>query len=568
MATACIGSSNSDGSSSTGTTKLDSCAAAGEGGGVDGWGEAGATSKSISVEKLMSNHELVPGYLIASVAKLRGGGCHKVLITLHGHRLVAFERIKNRRHDGYRLTRGGYDYLALHALVKQGVVASFGRQIGVGKESDVYIVADDDQKQCAMKMHRLGRTSFRQLKNKRDYHNNRSNMSWLYLSRISATKEYAYMKALYNRGFPVPKPISHNRHTVVMELISGHPLHEVRELKDPPAVYNECMELIVKLAEVGVIHSDFNEFNLMIDDNDHIIMIDFPQMVSMSHENADKYFDRDVKCIKDFFAKRFSFESEELPVFSDMERQDNMDIDVDASGFSKEMKKQLKRMRDQFGEPQFREHDSETDTADESEEDVSPDEEQEDDPEYCGKQKQTDTSASSYKDEQMNNHLSMLNLGDVADCELDEDINAEAEVCENPDEESDGQEDTPSTERNTEWCSQATGGAEKHSCEPSSSGEASHQVLTGSVPCETDKAEEESGSGDSSCECEGVCRGGAKASSTQGNDRREQMRERIKSQVQKEAAKQEARRIRKRGEAAIKTKHRRQNRSEINSYFD
>jgi len=72
---------------------------------------------------------------------------------------------------------------------------------------------------------RLGRTSFRQIKNKRDYFKGRgSGLSWLYLSRLSALKEYAYMKALYNHGFPVPKPIDFNRHAVVMEYLSGAPL--------------------------------------------------------------------------------------------------------------------------------------------------------------------------------------------------------------------------------------------------------------------------------------------------------------------------------------------------------
>lgn len=41
---------------------------------------------------------------------------------------------------------------------------------------------------------RLGRTSFRKLKEKRDYLKHRKNYSWLYLSRLAAIKEYAYMK--------------------------------------------------------------------------------------------------------------------------------------------------------------------------------------------------------------------------------------------------------------------------------------------------------------------------------------------------------------------------------------
>lgn len=71
---------------------------------------------------------------------------------------------------------------------------------------------------------RLGRTCFRNLKEKRDYHGRRHKAGWLYLSRISAQKEFAYMEALSKRDFPVPKPIDVNRHCVLMELINGHPL--------------------------------------------------------------------------------------------------------------------------------------------------------------------------------------------------------------------------------------------------------------------------------------------------------------------------------------------------------
>lgn len=37
--------------------------------------------------------------------------------------------------DGYRLTYGGFDYLAMRALSKRDSMFSVGNQIGVGKES-------------------------------------------------------------------------------------------------------------------------------------------------------------------------------------------------------------------------------------------------------------------------------------------------------------------------------------------------------------------------------------------------------------------------------------------------
>ena len=47
---------------------------------------------------------------------------------------------ESRKYEGYRLTYLGYDFLAIHSLVKKGVINSVGRQIGVGKESDVFEV--------------------------------------------------------------------------------------------------------------------------------------------------------------------------------------------------------------------------------------------------------------------------------------------------------------------------------------------------------------------------------------------------------------------------------------------
>ena len=46
----------------------------------------------------------------------------------------------------------------------------------------------------------LGRTCFRQLKNKRDYLKHRQSYSWLYLARLAAMKEFAFMKVLFEES--------------------------------------------------------------------------------------------------------------------------------------------------------------------------------------------------------------------------------------------------------------------------------------------------------------------------------------------------------------------------------
>lgn len=35
-------------------------------------------------------------------------------------------------------------------------------------------------------------------------------------------------------------------------------------------MYEQCLSMIYKLAESGLIHSDFNEYNLMIDDSNKV----------------------------------------------------------------------------------------------------------------------------------------------------------------------------------------------------------------------------------------------------------------------------------------------------------
>lgn len=95
------------------------------------------------------NHEVVPSPLIAQISGLRNGGVNKTLGILAKRNLVA--RAQNskceflvarsasdnntRLDEGYRLTYGGYDYLAMRALSKRDSVYSVGNQIGVGKES-------------------------------------------------------------------------------------------------------------------------------------------------------------------------------------------------------------------------------------------------------------------------------------------------------------------------------------------------------------------------------------------------------------------------------------------------
>lgn len=287
----------------------------------------------ISVEMGMRNHELVPGTLVSSIATLRFGGCGKVLVELTKHKLLAYER--GKRYDGYRLTYAGYDYLALNALTHRDVLGGVGNQIGVGKESDVFVCESPDQKsQYAIKFHRLGRVCFRKVSEKRDFYTKSKNKtSWIYLSRKAAQREFEFLRFMHCKGMPVPKPIDCNRHVVVMELIDGRILnHYTLESFEPEkrdaqvaSLYKRLMDLIFRFAnETRLIHGDFNEFNILIKRNEERdelepVIIDLPQMIGVDHELAPEQFERDVECIVEFFNKRFHYESDYVPKWEDID---------------------------------------------------------------------------------------------------------------------------------------------------------------------------------------------------------------------------------------------------------
>jgi RIO kinase 2 len=202
-----------------------------------------------AIEMGMKNHEFVPVPLIESLAALKRGNCFNIVTMLLKHKLI-FHTGKN--YSGYALTYQGYDYLAIKVFMKRGHVRRILTQIGVGKESDIYICESGDKvdengksvyngEPVVIKLARLGRTSFRTIKDNRDYLKGRQ-CGWLYMSRIASMKEFAFMTALHKRGFPTPTPYDGNRHAICMSLVKAYPMVHIKGLSSPETVYHALIE--------------------------------------------------------------------------------------------------------------------------------------------------------------------------------------------------------------------------------------------------------------------------------------------------------------------------------------
>jgi len=256
------------------------------------------------IEVDMSRHRYVPEDDI-----LRLSGFSRKQIKYRLDRLSKFGLVYRwvGSYIGYALSTAGYDCLAMNALVKANVIEALGKPLGVGKESDVFDALTPNGRRVAVKFHRLGRISFRQTRRLRGYIADRRHISWLYQSRLAAEREFEALKMVYPEGVSVPEPIGHNRHVVVMGFIEGAELYRVPEVPNPDAVLDEILENVrISYKKAGVIHADLSEFNVVLNPDFHILIIDWPQFVTVDHPNAEALLKRDVKNILTFFKKRFN----------------------------------------------------------------------------------------------------------------------------------------------------------------------------------------------------------------------------------------------------------------------
>ena len=211
-------------------------------------------------------------------------------------------------YPGYILNYTGYDALALNALAKADALNSLGKSLGVGKEADIYDAITDEGERVAVKFHRLGRTSFRETRKKRGYIQRRSHTPWHYQSRLAAEKEYSIMQRVHEAGVSTPQPLHQNRHALVMGYIDGYNLNDIASLDDPPGFLEDILLNARKTYRAGIIHADLSEYNIVVQKDGTVLLIDWPQSVPTTHLNAENLLRRDVYNVLRYFERKFGLE--------------------------------------------------------------------------------------------------------------------------------------------------------------------------------------------------------------------------------------------------------------------
>jgi RIO kinase 2 len=91
-----------------------------------------------------------------------------------------------------------------------------------------------------------------------------------------------------------------------MGMIEGAELSDWKEISKPEKVLKEILRNVRKAyLKAGVIHADLSEYNIILKPNMHILIIDWPQYVTMIHPNAKQLLTRDIKNILQYFKRKY-----------------------------------------------------------------------------------------------------------------------------------------------------------------------------------------------------------------------------------------------------------------------
>lgn len=196
--------------------------------------------------------------------------------------------------------------LTLAKIIKKGIIKTIDYPISTGKEADVFRATIEEGNYAAVKIYKIetanfmrrmpyleGDPRFKQIK--KDERN---------LVNLFARKEFKNLEICAAAGVNAPRPFFLLNNVVVMEFLGEGdlpyptmkmvgPLHGESDLR---SLLND----IKKMYKAGFVHADISEYNVLMGDKPYLI--DFGQGVVLEHPNSEKFLERDVKNILDYFA--------------------------------------------------------------------------------------------------------------------------------------------------------------------------------------------------------------------------------------------------------------------------
>ena len=198
----------------------------------------------------------------------------------------------------------------LNKILVNGPLKRIEGVISAGKEANVYLAYDLEEKEVAIKIYKIDSNTSRWMRKYiigdprfKKIPNNISKVIFLW-----ASKEYKNLKRAYKVGLRVPEPLFIKNNILIMEYIGFESipapvLKVIKSPKDPVNLFNEILTFIkVLYQKAKLVHGDLSEFNILYH-NQSPVVIDVSQAVAIQHPKAEVYLARDIKNIFQYFEK-------------------------------------------------------------------------------------------------------------------------------------------------------------------------------------------------------------------------------------------------------------------------
>jgi len=84
-----------------------------------------------------------------------------------------------------------------------------------------------------------------------------------------------------------------------------------KELEDAKEVLKEILINVKKAyIEAGIVHADLSDYNIIVQPDMRVLIIDWPQYVTRQHPNTEDLLNRDLKNVLDFFSRKYKLKVE------------------------------------------------------------------------------------------------------------------------------------------------------------------------------------------------------------------------------------------------------------------
>jgi RIO kinase 1 len=219
--------------------------------------------------------------------------------------------VVNRSREAWKTYGNVFDNFTIRNLQKlmgSGYFEELTTSIALGKEANVFGGETKDGSMVAVKIYRLENCNFNKMYEYISQDPRYLDLKGQRRKIIFAWTQREYRNLLKAREvIRVPTPLTFKHNIIVMEYVTDGTA-AAPQLKDVnfeefETVFDQIIVMMKKLFEVGLVHGDLSEFNILIEGNDPVF-IDFSQSTAVEAQNASELLKRDVTVLCRFFKKR------------------------------------------------------------------------------------------------------------------------------------------------------------------------------------------------------------------------------------------------------------------------